>query len=35
MDKQLKIMAEAGDPVGVTFDAKEAYVRLEAGQWLT
>jgi nitrite reductase/ring-hydroxylating ferredoxin subunit len=35
MEKQLKIMSEAGDPVGVTFDAKEAYVRLEAGQWLT
>ena len=35
MEKQLKIMSEEGDPVGVTFDAKEAYVRLEAGQWLT
>jgi phenylpropionate dioxygenase-like ring-hydroxylating dioxygenase large terminal subunit len=34
IEKQLKVIADGGDPAGVAFDERDAYVRLEAGQWL-
>src|SRR5688572_31173965 len=34
IEKQLKVIADGGDPAGVAFDENDAYVRLQAGQWL-
>ena len=34
LQKQLDIVAKGGDPVGVAFDEKDAYVKFDAGQYL-
>lgn len=34
LQKQIDIVASGGDPLGVTFDEAEAYVRFDAGQYL-
>jgi hypothetical protein len=34
LQKQIDIVASGGDPAGVAFDAKDAYVRFDAGQFL-
>ena len=34
LQKQVDIVAKGGDPAGVTFSEKDAYVRFDAGQFL-
>ena len=34
LEKQLDVVAQGGDPAGVAFTEREAYVRFEAGNFL-
>ncbi|WP_238537008.1 Rieske 2Fe-2S domain-containing protein [Caulobacter sp. AP07] len=34
LEKQLKVVAEGGDPIGVSYDGNAPPIRLEAGNWL-
>ena len=34
LQRQLEVVAQGGDPVGVAFDAAGAYVKFDAGQYL-